>query len=880
MKSNANGGLTRLIGKVFFFGCALLAGCAQLINSPPEPVDPAAPGDGRVVIYIGSYLERTVVPRPDQFSKILLTFTRQGGSEALPPVEAGIGETVIALNQGTWEVTAGAYNQAETPALVASAMNVLTRSGDSITGNTRFVLAPTGTGPGTLRYAIAPPEGISLDPALSRIRIEQNGEVIPDGLIALSGDLTGTLNLDPGSYTVDIVLDDAAGPNTAAFHEAALILPGLTTDVVFAPLAGDFLDPDARAALTNVAEVQFRRTKNNSSRTVIGASGGGELYKTQALSVPNGTDTLYFALTKPQNHSISIGGTDAGKVVYATTGTVDGHAAKKNEPVFTVDTAGIAQRGGDLEFTLTLGETGKTPVVYTLALNVAHLVSLYAIEWPTKRVYIVGDAFDLAGLDLEGHYSDGSTVDHVSAANVVIEGFDSSLAGELSVQIKKHGVIATGYMMIDHLPVTILDERRLAFDPEIEAEHSGLKPGSTPPYLYITPPPSGYTVSPGRTLILAPVKWHIPDSATYEWEVDGVPQSSTGEYLSFAYASFGAGDHTVTVRARLNGDVAATAVTTVSCAPGATLRQAESTSQAAAAKLFSVEAPGQFGSTSSRLGKWNGFGGFGGYAVFKFDHSVEQKGADGKEIKVGGNLGPWTEPGAIWVSMDENNNGIPDDTWYEIKGSEHFAADTLWRYAVTFFKDKTWIDNLGGGGTSPYLQAYTGGEKPELTFVGTRLDKRTVGQAGVWGYADVFDDQKISISNAVQADGTDANLPFIDFVKIVTAVHYADDVFGERSTEAGTPKDLSMNDPAMLLESYSSSSPYVYYFKNDSAYDLTITFDGEDFTLPKKGAATTSITKTSTSAAVYIDFMGGPVELEIRSTQTDTAFFTNDVSEE
>jgi hypothetical protein len=346
MKRNANGGLTRFMGKLFFFSCALLAGCAQVINSPPGPVDPAGLGDGRVVITIGSYLERTVLPQPDQFSKILLTFKRPGGSETMPSVEAGMGETVIALNPGAWEVRANAYNQADSPALVASAMNVLTRSGESVTGNTRFVLAPTGSGPGTLRYAIVLPEDVAINPGLSRIRIEQNGVVPPGGDIGVSGALTGTLNLDPGSYAVDIVLDDAAGPNTAVFHEAALILPGLTTDIVFAPLAGDFLDPDARAALTNVAEVQFRRTKNNSSRTVIGASGGGERNKTQILSVPNATETLYFALAKPQNHTITIGGADADKVSYVTTGTVDGHAAKKAEPVFTVDTAGIAELGG------------------------------------------------------------------------------------------------------------------------------------------------------------------------------------------------------------------------------------------------------------------------------------------------------------------------------------------------------------------------------------------------------------------------------------------------------------------------------------------------------------------------------------------------------
>jgi hypothetical protein len=433
--------------------------------------------------------------------------------------------------------------------------------------------------------------------------------------------------------------------------------------------------------------------------------------------------------------------------------------------------------------------------------------------------------------------------------------------------------------MSDHFPVTVVSARRLAFEPDVEADHRGKIPGGIL-QTYVTPPPSGYTVSPGRTVILAPFKWYIPDSATYEWSVDGAPQGSTTEYLSFAYNAFGAGNHTVTVTAKINGSPVASATTTVSCVAGAAQRQPGSGSNPVSEKLFSVVAPGQFGDGSGRLGSWNGFGGFGGYAVFKFDHSVPKNGLDAKEIKVGGNTGPWTEPGAIWLSMDENRDGEPNDTWYEAQGSHTFADDTVRRYAVTFRDDYTWTDNLGGGGTYPTLQGYSG-TGPELTFTGTRLDKRLVGMSGVWGYADVYDDQKVSISNAIQVDGTPADLPFVDFVKIVTAVHHGYDDLGEISTEAGTPMDVNIGDPEMLmLGKYLGENEYNYVFVNESGYGLAIVFETSEISLPSKegGTPTTRYTITP-SASVYIDFRGGNVALEFRDNDRHTAYFVDGPAE-
>jgi hypothetical protein len=559
---------------------------------------------------------------------------------------------------------------------------------------------------------------------------------------------------------------------------------------------------------------------------------------------------VFFTLTGLGNQTISIAGANALSVAYTVSGTVDGYAAKKTDAVFTVTIPyDVADYGGTWDFTLALGDTGKTPIVYAVTIHIPFLTILVVESWPSKWVYMVGEEFDPAGLQLAGIYTDGSTAP--LSGGYRLEGFDTSSTGKKNVRIEKYGI--PGYIYgKDSFAITVVSAGRLVFDPELEAGHNAVKGPNPVP---IGAPPTGYTVGPGRTLVVAPIKFLIPDNAEYEWKVNGVVQSSTTEYLSFAYDSFGPGDHTVTVTAKVNGSSLAAGTTTVSCVAGAVVRPWEDASSVSAEKLFSVVAPGQFGSTSARLGSYHGFGGYGGYAVFKFDHSVPKKGSNGKEIRVGGNTGPWTEPGAVWVSMDDNNNGSPDDTWYELAGTHTFAFNTLRRYAVTFYSDHTWIDNLGGGGFYPQRQgyaAYTAYGGPELTLVGTRLHDSLIGKAGVQGYADAYDDQHNSFSNAVQVDGSPVDLPFVDFVKVVTAVHFADESLGERSPEIGTPKDMSRGDPAMALLGAHSGANFQYTFWNDSSYDLIISFDGGEFDLPKKGVSFTEVKKTSSSADVYL----------------------------
>ena len=72
-------------------------------------------------------------------------------------------------------------------------------------------------------------------------------------------------------------------------------------------------------------------------------------------------------------------------------------------------------------------------------------------------------------------------------------------------------------------------------------------------------------------------------------------------------------------------------------------------------------------------------GGFGGYITFGFDHNVANVAGE-MDFKILGNAfyaaanpnpnapsdGGSCEPGIVLVSLDRNNNGIPDDEWYEL----------------------------------------------------------------------------------------------------------------------------------------------------------------------------------------------------------------------
>lgn len=226
-------------------------------------------------------------------------------------------------------------------------------------------------------------------------------------------------------------------------------------------------------------------------------------------------------------------------------------------------------------------------------------------------------------------------------------------------------------------------------------------------------------------------------------------------------------------------------------------------------------------------------GGFGGYIIVGFDHSVVNSNGD-YDFAVMGNsyfngssgTGGSNEPGIVYVMQDSNGNELPDDTWYELKGSESDNPGTMRDYAVTYMRPTApatavqWIDNKGNSGTIDYIafihkQDYYYPlwiKADNYTLSGTCLAARTSQDASTgmwnnsafeWGYADNMGSDNISlsygrqcnrfrISDAIDRNGKHVSLSYIDFIKVQTGVNSKAGALGEVSTEVFGFIDLAL----------------------------------------------------------------------------------------
>lgn len=197
-------------------------------------------------------------------------------------------------------------------------------------------------------------------------------------------------------------------------------------------------------------------------------------------------------------------------------------------------------------------------------------------------------------------------------------------------------------------------------------------------------------------------------------------------------------------------------------------------------------------------------GGWGGYLTFGFDHPVENK--EGRDIQILGNAYYMnesaeygsSEPGIVLVSRDANNNGVPDDTWYELKGCLYDNPQTNHTYQKTYTRSGDTIQNLFH--KQPYYPQWL--EENEYTLYGAKLPSQTVKISGQtvqkildFGYVDNKPNKDtkgtaFDISWAVDKNGQSVSLPTIDFVRVYTAVDEINDPTGEISTEISGAIDL------------------------------------------------------------------------------------------
>lgn len=211
-------------------------------------------------------------------------------------------------------------------------------------------------------------------------------------------------------------------------------------------------------------------------------------------------------------------------------------------------------------------------------------------------------------------------------------------------------------------------------------------------------------------------------------------------------------------------------------------------------------------------------GAWGGYITFSFDHLVLNL-PDSCDFVILGNSfyskideqgrqQGSAEPGVIYVSPDDNGDGVPD-AWYEIAGSEFSRSRR--NYSITYFRPAADTLDIRGrdsdGNTiivkrnefhlQPYYPMW---EADSITFTGTLLPSNTLDDATFswivydYGYADNQPNNNpkgfIDIDWAVDENGNPVHLPSIGFVRVQTGVSADAGEKGDVSTEISGAIDL------------------------------------------------------------------------------------------
>lgn len=266
-------------------------------------------------------------------------------------------------------------------------------------------------------------------------------------------------------------------------------------------------------------------------------------------------------------------------------------------------------------------------------------------------------------------------------------------------------------------------------------------------------------------------------------------------------------------------------------------------------------APGQFvnslpwaapSSVQSVIGGITGslsLGAFGGSVIFRFADPVENHPDNpfGVDFTIFGNpLPDWSEPGAVWVMKDENENGQPDDKWFQLAGSDYYFSSTQFNYSLSYTNpggmeasDVPWVDEADSTGVikanSVHTQTYYPLQDsfPSIDSVSMEVEgTRIYGYVDVdhppllkslrraFGYADnqyrgeaphtVPDNpytrevensggDAFDIDWAIDTDGEYVDLDHIDFIKVETAILHQGGYLGEISTEITGAVDVNPN---------------------------------------------------------------------------------------
>lgn len=336
-------------------------------------------------------------------------------------------------------------------------------------------------------------------------------------------------------------------------------------------------------------------------------------------------------------------------------------------------------------------------------------------------------------------------------------------------------------------------------------------------------------VALGRTLYLEPTLWDM-EQVSFEWSLGGEVLSSE-RMLKFTPTA--QGEQIVFLKVSANGHTEQREIK-IKCYPSEqeSQRQPSAESQKACNKVYRyTPAPGQFINESESgfsgeqspeqaakyaerqlaSGRYVSLGAWGGELVVGFDHSVTEG------FTIAGNFYDGSsEAGIVWVAQDTNRNGVPDDEWYEMRGSEWGGENHSRMHAVKYYraedeKNILWRDNKGQTGCvyrngihtqASYYPAWI--TSHSYTLYGSLLapntvqdsDGKYINRAYAWGYADNNGEDateggangegsmcSFELKNAVNLDGSAAELGYIDFIRVQSAICHTAGELGEISPE-------------------------------------------------------------------------------------------------
>ncbi|MDR2741094.1 MAG: hypothetical protein LBB98_02950 [Treponema sp.] len=427
-----------------------------------------------------------------------------------------------------------------------------------------------------------------------------------------------------------------------------------------------------------------------------------------------------------------------------------------------------------------------------------------------KNVYIKGEAMTAENCNIKLTVKPGGGVENITLTyangRILPEEITAGITGYNPLTLGKQAAVFTLDGRRFDLTLYVVDTEPVVWFDYGYTRHDG-DPEGEGRYNNASITGGNYYAKPGETLIIAPVRYlvgynadHSDAGATYTWTVSGgiYTTSRGGEFLHFTPAAAGTYNISVDVTGKsyvTGQNITKTASTKIVCfdnnPPGVPIKL-----------TINNFGPGQYAESGSGYG-WS-LGSLGGYRVWSVEHRSSYK------ITGNGSTG-WEEAGIVWAQEDRNGNGLPDETWYELRGGDDdnsaYNGQITRRYAIRYFdassgavvdeygqtiREIYWTDSKGRSGYLPGGWPSDWGVTGHwVTYTCTMLrDTGVFDTYGLYsplmgtGYVDGVGDT-FYINTAMDSDGKPVTLTAVRFLKVQTALfRYGTDCgYGDISTE-------------------------------------------------------------------------------------------------